>query len=68
MPDYLGEQVSDKYMQRLIKGFRDGQRAAGGESAVEDADAPIIKLLEENEVTIAGYAPTAYELGKSGAK
>lgn len=48
MPMYLGQAVSDDYMQGLIEGYRDGQRLAGAN--VEDGDAPIINRLTEEAV------------------
>jgi hypothetical protein len=58
MPIYLGQEVSDDYLQGLIGAYRDGQREGGGN--VEDGDQVVIdRLSEEKVVTQVG----AKELG-----
>lgn len=65
MPMYQGQPVSDEYLQGLIDAYRDGQKAEGGESAVEDSDQPIIDRLETAKIdTNAG----AHALGVRDTK
>ena len=66
MPMYLGQAVTDEYLQGLIAAYRDGQKEAGGETAVEDSDQVVINRLTEKQVTQATGA-TAEQLGFSDA-
>lgn len=65
MPKYLGQDISDEQLQRLIHAYRKGY---SGDDANEPADdQTCITRLEENEVTVPGDAPTAFELGQTDA-
>lgn len=65
MPTYMGTAVGDPWLQNLVEAYRKGMQDAGQNA--EQGDADIIKRLEENKVTVAGTAPTAYELAKNDA-
>lgn len=49
MPMYLGQAVSDEYLQALIGNYRDGQSDEG--APVEDGDQVVITRLTECGVT-----------------
>lgn len=65
MPTYLGQAVSDDFLQTLIAAYRDGQRDAG--APVEDGDQVVIDRLASHEV-MSARAPSAFELGVSDGK
>jgi hypothetical protein len=64
MPMYLDKAVSDDYLQGLIDGYRDGQKAVGGEAAIEDGDQVVIDRLSANEIKTKGAAE---DLGRADA-
>jgi hypothetical protein len=49
MPTYLGQTVSDEYLQGLLENYRQGQQDAG--APVEDGDQAILDRLDECGVT-----------------
>lgn len=61
MPIYLGEEVSDDYMQGLIGAYREGYEDAGGQN-VEDGDQVIIDRLAAEETK------TKVKAGQLGAQ
>ena len=64
MPVYLTKEVSDVYLQSLIKAYREGYTDAGGTN-VEDSDQPIINELTAHKVITPEQATT---LGAATAK
>ena len=68
MPVYLGQDVSDDYLQGLIEAYRDGYKKAGGEH-VEDGDQPIIdELTDATVVTPMGAAALGAKVAKAEAE
>lgn len=61
MPMYLGQAVSDAYLQALIKAYRDGQDQTSG--LHEESDQAVITRLESQQVVVAHTAPSAFDLG-----
>jgi hypothetical protein len=64
MPIYLGQEVSDEYLQGLIGAYRSGYDSVLGDGSSEDADQPIIDSLSENTVLTER---AAQELGETAA-
>jgi hypothetical protein len=50
MPVYLGQDVTDDYLQGLLAAYRAGYEDVAGVGSSEDADQPILDRLAETEV------------------
>jgi len=64
MPMYMGQAVSDEFLQSLIEAYREGQKSKG--YPIEDGDQIVIDILADHQV-MSPRAQSAFDLGASGA-